>query len=195
MLGAGLGAISLVIQAVMFPLETAQVILNPTWEVLQWGNIIGDILLVGSLAGLIPCFYPYSEKLTVSAFASTFIGGVMLTGLQLGSLAALPIIAKIDPTPEMFLDNGPATLTFYYTLAGGIFLLGGVLSSVLIFKTKVFHKAIGILILIGEAFTFISVVGPNELGDYAGAIGFSLFAAGLVYLGYKLAFQSKSLIG
>jgi hypothetical protein len=173
------------------PEETLETVTTDAWATVAWLTVAMSVLALVGIAGI---YLRQVESIGIPGLLGfTLLGLFFLLPISYSFAEAtvLPLIAGDAPNfVENFLGmfNGEGTdgslgaLEPLPSVAGFLYVVGGVLLGIGIFRARVLSRGAGILLAVGGAAALLAGLVPHSVGRFA-AIPFGL---ALIWLGYSL---------
>src|SRR3989338_196736 len=154
------------------------------WFVLNLLAFILTLLTPLALVGLYARQMEASGRLGFLGFLLAFIGSLLFAGLQFDEAFVWPILAieapsLIDPRGPMFSDPAFSSV---YLLMGIVYILGFIFFGIATARAKVLPRWAAILLTVGVPL----FAGGFLIPPIVRAIGTTLAAIGLIWMGYAL---------
>jgi len=173
------------------PEENLETVTTDAWAMVAWLTVAMSVLALVGIAGIYLRQVERIGVLGLVGFTMLSLFFLLPIAYSFAEATVLPLIAGDAPSfVESFLGlfNGEGTdgslgaLEPLPSVAGLLYVVGGVLLGIGIFRARVLTRGGGILLAVGGAAALLAGLVPHEVGRFA-AIPFGL---ALIWLGFSL---------
>ncbi len=188
---AALAGLTYITIQFIHPAETVASVATPAWAVVAWMTVAVGVLGLIGVTGMY--LRQVKESGILGLLGFLVFGGFLLTAAAFSFVEALVLPAIVGGAPQVVEDvlgifsGGPAdgslgALEGLSTFAFGVYLLGGLLFGLAIFRARVLSRWGGLLLAAGALATLLVPLLPHTLGRFAAVpVGLAL-----MWLGYSL---------
>ena len=181
--GAGIMGISTLIQTIMFPDTSTQDLLNQLWQAFQITQTLSYACIVLGFYGVWGRLYASMPKLSSIGYFLMCGGGMALIIASGAACTLLPLLAKSAP---QLLVNGPFSMDLLFYGGSGLLGIGGITTSICIFKTHKFHWEVGLLLIGGVLYVFATNPFLEDSNGWKTLPGYIIIAFAVGLLGTSL---------